>query len=194
MGWFDRLKAGLGRTSERLSGGIADLFKGRRLDRDTLSELEDLLITSDMGVSTASRLTQALAKNRFDQEITADEVREILSTEIASILQPIAQPLEINTAHQPFIILVCGVNGSGKTTTIGKMAKQYRDQGHSVMLAAGVTFRAAAIEHLQIWGQRADCPVIAPAQRRESAPLAPHAIDRPPQPPRDPRRTAPPRP
>ena len=178
MGWFDRLKAGLGRTSERLSGGIADLFKGRRLDRDTLSELEDLLITSDMGVSTASRLTQALAKNRFDQEITADEVREILSTEIASILQPIAQPLEINTAHQPFIILVCGVNGSGKTTTIGKMAKQYRDQGHSVMLAAGDTFRAAAIEQLQIWGERADCPVIAQAQGSDAASLAYKAIER----------------
>ncbi len=178
MGWFDRLKAGLGRTSEKLSGGIADLFKGRRLDRDTLNELEDLLITSDMGVSTASRLTEALAKNRFDQEVTADEVREILSGEIASILEPVAMPLEIDAAHHPFIILVCGVNGSGKTTTIGKMAKQYRDQGLSVMLAAGDTFRAAAIEQLQIWGERADCPVIAQEQGSDAASLAYKAIER----------------
>ncbi len=178
MGWFDRLKAGLGRTSERLSGGIADLFKGRRLDRDTLNELEDLLITSDLGVSTASRLTQALAKSRFDQEVSADEVREILSGEIASILEPIAKPLEIDAAHSPFIILVCGVNGSGKTTTIGKMAKQYRDQGYSVMLAAGDTFRAAAIEQLQIWGGRADCPVIVQEQGSDAASLAYKAIER----------------
>ena len=178
MGWFDRLKAGLGRTSERLSGGIADLFKGRRLDRDTLNELEDLLITSDLGVSTASRLTQALAKSRFDQEVSADEVREILSGEIASILEPIAKPLEIDAAHSPFIIMVCGVNGSGKTTTIGKMAKQYRDQGYSVMLAAGDTFRAAAIEQLQIWGGRADCPVIVQEQGSDAASLAYKAIER----------------
>jgi len=178
MGWFDRLKAGLGRTSERLSGGIADLFKGRRLDRDTLNELEDLLITSDLGVSTASRLTQVLAKSRFDQEVSAGEVREIFSNEIASILEPIAKPLEIDAAHSPFIILVCGVNGSGKTTTIGKMAKQYRDQGHSVMLAAGDTFRAAAIEQLQIWGERADCPVIVQEQGSDAASLAYKAIER----------------
>ena len=177
MGWFDRLKAGLGRTSEKLSGGIADLFRGRSLDRDTLNELEDLLITSDLGVSTASRLTEALAKNRFDQEVSADEVREILAGEIASILDPVAKPLEINASHQPFIILVCGVNGSGKTTTIGKMAKQYRAQGHSVMLAAGDTFRAAAIEQLQVWGERADCPVIAQEQGSDAASLAYKAIE-----------------
>jgi fused signal recognition particle receptor len=178
MGWFDRLKAGLGRTSERLSGGIADLFEGRRLDRDTLNELEDLLITSDLGVSTASRLTQVLAKSRFDQEVSAGEVRKIFSNEIASILEPIAKPLEIDAAHSPFTILVCGVNGSGKTTTIGKMAKQYRDQGHSVMLAAGDTFRAAAIEQLQIWGERADCPVIVQEQGSDAASLAYKAIER----------------
>jgi len=178
MGWFDRLKAGLGRTSEKLSGGIADLFKGRRLDRATLDELEDLLITSDMGVATASRLTDALSKNRFDQEVSADEVREFLSGEIASILEPVAKPLEIDASHKPFIILVCGVNGSGKTTTIGKMAKQYREQGHSVMLAAGDTFRAAAIEQLQVWGERADCPVIAQEQGSDAASLAYGAIEK----------------
>jgi len=178
MGWFDRLKAGLGRTTERLSGGIGDLFKGRRLDRDTLNELEDLLITSDMGVATASRLTSALAKTRFDQEVSADEVREMLSNEITAILEPVAKPLEIDAAHKPFIIVVCGVNGSGKTTTIGKMAKHYRDQGHSVMLAAGDTFRAAAIEQLQIWGDRADCTVIAQEQGSDAASLAYKAIER----------------
>lgn len=178
MGWFDRLKAGLGRTSEKLGGGIVDLFKGRRLDRETLDELEDLLVMSDMGVSTASKLTEALSKNRFDQEISADEVRELLSGEIASILEPVAKPLEVDTSHKPFIILVCGVNGSGKTTTIGKMAKQYREQGRAVMLAAGDTFRAAAIEQLQVWGERADCPVIAQEQGSDAASLAFGAIEK----------------
>ncbi len=177
MGWLDRLKAGLGRTSERLGGGIADLFKGRRIDRDTLDELGDLLITSDLGVSTASRLTEALSKSRFDQEVSPEEIKSLLSDEITTILEPVAKPLEINTDHKPFVILVCGVNGSGKTTTIGKMAKSYRDQGHSVMLAAGDTFRAAAIEQLQVWGERADCPVIAKEQGSDAASLAYEAIE-----------------
>lgn len=178
MSWFKRLKAGLGRSSERLSNGITDLFRNRKLDQDTLDELEDLLIMADMGVTTASRLSTALAKNRFDQAITPQEVRSALANEIATILEPVAKPLEINTTHKPYIILVCGVNGSGKTTTIGKMAKQFRDQGHSVMLAAGDTFRAAAIEQLQVWGERAGCTVVAREQGSDAASLAFEAVQR----------------
>ncbi len=178
MSWFERLKAGLGRTSERLSGGIGDLFRGRRLDREALDELEDLLITSDMGVATASRLTGALAKSRFDQEVSADDVRAMLSAEVASILEPVAKPMEIDTSHKPFVVLVCGVNGSGKTTTIGKLAKQHRDAGRSVMLAAGDTFRAAAIEQLQVWGERTGCPVIAHEQGSDAASLAFEAMEK----------------
>lgn len=172
MGWLDRLKSGLGRTTEKLSGGITELFRSRKLDRAALDELEELLITSDLGVSTATRLTDALAKTKFDQEVSADEIRAMLAGEIAAILEPVAKPLEIDTSHKPFVVLMCGVNGSGKTTTMGKMAKLYKEQGHSVMLAAGDTFRAAAIEQLQIWGERADCPVVANEQGTDAASLA----------------------
>ncbi len=178
MSWFDRLKAGLGRSTERLSNGITDLFHNRKLDQDTLDELEELLIMADMGVATASRLSKALAKNRFDQDITPQEVRAALAGEIATILEPAAKSLEINPAHKPYIVLVCGVNGSGKTTTIGKMAKQFRDQGRSVMLAAGDTFRAAAIEQLQVWGERAGCTVVAREQGGDAASLSFEAVQR----------------
>ncbi len=178
MSWLDRLNAGLGRTSEKLTGGIAHLLTARRLDRDVLDELEDFLITCDMGLSTASHLTELLAATKFNQNVSPEEVRGAFAVEIAKMLEPVAKPLKIDTTHKPFVILVCGVNGSGKTTTIGKMAKQYRDQGHSVMLAAGDTFRAAAIEQLQVWGERAGCPVIAEEQGSDAASLAYKAIEK----------------
>ncbi|MBT4890225.1 MAG: signal recognition particle-docking protein FtsY [Rhodospirillales bacterium] len=178
MSWFDRLKSGLGRTTEKLSSGISDLFRSRKLDREALEELEELLIMADMGVTTATRLSGALAKNKFDKEVTSQEVREALAGEIATILEPAAKPLEIDTSHKPYIVLVCGVNGSGKTTTIGKMAKQFKDEGKSVMLAAGDTFRAAAIEQLQVWGERTGCPVIASEQGSDAASLVYGAVER----------------
>ncbi len=177
MSWFDRLKAGLGRTTEKLSSGISDLFRSGKLDRATLDELEDLLIMADMGVATASRLSGVLAKNKFDQEVTPQEVRATLAGEIARILEPVTKPLEINRDHKPYIVLVCGVNGSGKTTTIGKMANQFKSEGRSVMLAAGDTFRAAAIEQLQVWGERTGCTVVANEQGSDAASLAYGAID-----------------
>ena len=178
MSWFDRLKSGLGRTTEKLSSGISDLFRSRKLDREALEELEELLIMADMGVTTATRLSGALAKNKFDKEVTSQEVREALAGEIATILEPAAKPLEIDTSHKPYIVLVCGVNGSSKTTTIGKMAKQFKDEGKSVMLAAGDTFRAAAIEQLQVWGERTGCPVIASEQGSDAASLVYGAVER----------------
>ena len=178
MGWFDRLKAGLGKTSVRITGGIGNLFTGkRRLDDATLEELEEILITADMGVSTAAKITAGLAKTRFDQEISNEEVRETFAADITAILEPVAKPLEIRAELKPHVILVCGVNGSGKTTTIGKLAKQYSEQGKKVMLAAGDTFRAAAIEQLQVWGERTGVPVIARDIGADAAGLAYDAME-----------------
>ena len=171
-GWFQRLKEGLSRSSNKLSDGIAGIFTKRRLDDDALEELEDLLITADLGVATAGNLTARLAKERFDKEISPEEVREALADDITKILEPVARPLEIEATAKPHVVLVIGVNGSGKTTTIGKLAKHYRDLGQSVMLAAGDTFRAAAIEQLQIWGERIGAPVIAKETGADSASLA----------------------
>ena len=178
MGWFERLKAGLGKTSSRITGGIGDLFTGkRRLDDEALEELEEVLITADLGVATAAKLAGQLAKTRFDQEISEDEVREAFAADIAEILEPVAKPLEIRAELKPHVVLVCGVNGSGKTTTIGKLAKHYTDDGKSVMLAAGDTFRAAAIEQLQVWGQRTNSPVIARDIGADAAGLAFDAME-----------------
>ncbi len=175
-GWFGRLKAGLHRSSEKISTGITDLFTKRKLDAEALQDLKDILIQGDLGVSTATRLTSLLAKTRFDQEISSEEIKIALAEEVATILAPVAQPLVIDGTHKPHIILVCGINGSGKTTTIGKMARQFKNQGKSVTLAAGDTFRAAAVEQLQIWGERSDCPVISRDNGADAAGLAFDAI------------------
>lgn len=171
-GWFGRLKAGLQRSSEKITGGITDLFTKRKLDAAALQDLEELLIQGDLGVATAMRLAGSLKKTRFDQEVTPEEVKTALAEEVALVLEPVARPLEIDETRKPHVILVCGVNGSGKTTTIGKMARQYRSQGRSVLLAAGDTFRAAAVEQLQIWGERSDCRVIARDTGADAAGLA----------------------
>jgi fused signal recognition particle receptor len=175
-GWFGRLKAGLQRSSEKISTGITDLFTKRKLDAEALQDLKDILIQGDLGVSTATRLTSLLAKTRFDQEISSEEIKIALAEEVTTILAPVAQPLVISGTHKPHIILVCGTNGSGKTTTIGKMARQFKNQGKSVTLAAGDTFRAAAVEQLQIWGERSDCPVISRDNGADAAGLAFDAI------------------
>ena len=177
-GWLARLREGLSRTSSRLSDGISGIFSGRKLDAAALEDLEDLLITSDLGVGTAARLSAELARTRFDKEVSADEIRNALAAQVAKILEPVAKPLEVNPAHRPHIILVTGVNGSGKTTTIGKLAKRLKEDGKSVMLAAGDTFRAAAIEQLKIWGERSGCPVVSTNQGADAARLAFEAIDR----------------
>jgi fused signal recognition particle receptor len=175
-GWFGRLKAGLQRSSEKISTGITDLFTKRKLDAEALQDLKDILIQGDLGVSTATRLTSLLAKTRFDQEISSEEIKIALAEEVTTILAPVAQPLVISGTHKPHIILVCGTNGSGKTTTIGKMARQFKNQGKSVTLAAGDTFRAAAVEQLKIWGERSDCPVISRDNGADAAGLAFDAI------------------
>ena len=170
--WLKRLRSGLARSSDKLTGGIAGIFTGRRLDDEALEELEEVLISADLGVSTAGKLSASLAKTSFDRDVSEEDVRRALSGEIAKILEPVAEPLDVDDSHTPHVILVVGVNGSGKTTTIGKLAKAYTDAGGSVMLAAGDTFRAAAIEQLQIWGERVGAPVIARDSGADAAGLA----------------------
>jgi fused signal recognition particle receptor len=171
-GWLNRLGSGLKRTSSKLSQGISDLFTKRKLDEAALEELEELLLSTDLGVATAGRVVAALAKSRFNQEIAPDEIRRALADEVAAVLEPVARPFVPDRRRKPHVVLVVGVNGSGKTTTIGKLAKFYRDQGLAVTLAAGDTFRAAAVEQLKVWGERAGCPVIARDQGADAAGLA----------------------
>lgn len=161
QGWFARLKAGLSKTSSRLSSGITGLVTKKKLDQETLDELEELLIAADLGIETSAAITTALAKGRFDREITDAEIRETLAAEVARVLEPVAKPLVIDASLTPHVILVLGVNGSGKTTTIGKLAAKLTREGRRVMLAAGDTFRAAAIDQLKVWGERTGVPVIA---------------------------------
>jgi len=171
-GWLGRLKAGLARSSQKITSGITDVFTKRKLDDAALEELEEILIQGDLGVATAARLSGSLAKTRFDQEVDPDEVKGVLAEEVSTILEPVAKPLIVDASRKPHVVLVCGVNGSGKTTTIGKLAKQFRDEGRSVLLAAGDTFRAAAVEQLQIWGERSGVPVLARETGADAAGLA----------------------
>lgn len=153
--WFKRLKEGLQKSSSRLTEGITTLLTHRKLDDEALEDLEAFLITSDLGVATAQDLVQKLSKKRYNQNISSEEIRRIFAEEIETILTPHALPLIPSKSAPPFVVLVLGVNGSGKTTTIGKLAKQWKDQGYQLSLVAGDTFRAAAVEQLEIWAQRA---------------------------------------
>jgi fused signal recognition particle receptor len=175
-GWFQKLKAGLGKTSTKLSDGIGGLFTKRKLDAATLEDLEDLLIQSDIGLPTAERITAAIAKGRFEKGISADDVRAILSEEVERVLSPVAKPLVINAARRPHVIMMVGVNGTGKTTTIGKLAAKLVRENRKVVLAAGDTFRAAAIDQLKVWGERTGCPVVARDVGSDSASLAYDAL------------------
>ncbi len=176
--WLGRLRVGLGRSSSRLAAGISTIFSGQKLDNSSLEKLEEVLITADLGVETASQLTASLARTRFDKEVTAADIRAALAEEVSQILEPVAVPLKINERNRPHIILVVGVNGSGKTTSIGKLAKLLSSEGKSVILAAGDTFRAAAIDQLKIWGERTGCPVIESGPGGDVASLAFEAIER----------------
>lgn len=175
-GWWSRLKKGLKRSSDKLGDGLKTIFVSRKLDQATLDELEELLITSDLGIETATRLTGDLGKQRLNQDVTLEEVKAFLASAIELILDPVAQPLIVDQNRKPHVVLVVGVNGSGKTTTIGKLAKQWQNQGLTVMMAAGDTFRAAAVEQLQIWGQRLGVPVISGASGADAAGLAYDAL------------------
>jgi fused signal recognition particle receptor len=172
--WWKRLSGGLGRTSSSLGSAISGLVSKRKLDAETVEELESELIRADLGPEFAARISAVLGEGRFEKAIASDEVKAILAGEIEKVLAPVAKPLEVTT--RPFIILIAGVNGSGKTTTIGKLAARFRAEGKSVMLVAGDTFRAAAIDQLKIWGERTGSHVIASGAGADAAGLAFDAV------------------
>lgn len=173
-GWWKRLSGGLKRTSSSLGSSITALVTNRPLDPETLDALADELVRADLGEDLAARIVDALREGRYPQGISADEVKAVLAGEIEKALTPVAKPLEFTA--QPFVILVAGVNGSGKTTTIGKLAARLRAQGKTVMLVAGDTFRAAAIDQLKIWGERTGAKVVAREPGSDAAGLAFDAI------------------
>jgi fused signal recognition particle receptor len=176
LSWWRRLSSGLKRTSSSLGTAVADLVTKRKLDRAMLEDIEDVLLRADLGTDVAARISAAVGHGRYDKAITADDVKSVVATEVEKVLVPVAKPLVIDETQKPFVILVVGVNGSGKTTTIGKLAAKLSAEGRKVMLAAGDTFRAAAIEQLKIWGERTRSPVVAGAQGSDSASLAFNAM------------------
>ena len=177
-GWLAKLAAGLSRTSSTLGRGVADIFAKRKLDADSLDALEDILIQADLGHAVASRIREAVGAGRYDKGIEPEAVKAILAEEIARALEPVARPLTIDASKKPFVILVVGVNGSGKTTTIGKLAAKFAADGLKVTLAAGDTFRAAAIEQLRIWAGRAGADIVAREPGGDAASLAFEALTR----------------
>jgi fused signal recognition particle receptor len=176
LSWWRRLSGGLKRTSNSLGSAVADLVTKRKLDRAMLEDIEDVLLRADLGTEVAARIAAAVGTGRYDKAITADDVKIVVATEVEKVLSPVAKPLVIDNAQKPFVILVVGVNGSGKTTTIGKLAAKFTAESRSVTLAAGDTFRAAAIEQLKVWGERTKSPVIAGSQGSDSASLAFNAL------------------
>jgi fused signal recognition particle receptor len=170
--WWNRLRDGLSRSSSAIGKGITDIFNKRKLDATTIEELEDVLIQADLGIDVAARITAAVGKGRFDREIAPEEIRTVLASEVEAVLTPVARPLELDPSRKPFVILMVGVNGSGKTTTIGKLAAKFASQGRKVTMAAGDTFRAAAIEQLKVWGARTGSPVVSREQGADAAGLA----------------------
>ncbi|MCF6322255.1 MAG: signal recognition particle-docking protein FtsY, partial [Rhizobiaceae bacterium] len=176
-GWFKRLRKGLTLTSAQLTENVTAIFTKRKLDDDSLQELEDVLIQADLGVDTAIRITEALSAQRYGKDVSDEEVREIMAAEIEKTLEPVALPLELDLEHKPHVILVVGVNGSGKTTTIGKLTAKLNVAGLSTLLVAGDTFRAAAIEQLKIWGERTGAPIVSRELGSDAAGLAYDAFE-----------------
>ena len=177
-GIFSRLKDGLSRSTQKLTEGITTVFQKRRLDDAALEELEELLIAADLGTDAASRVIAAFRRSRFGKEVTDAEVKQALAEEIAAILAPVARPFELDPANKPHVVLVVGVNGTGKTTTIGKLALQFRSEGKRPVLVAADTFRAAAVEQLQIWGERVGATVVAGGPGADPAGLSFDALTR----------------
>ena len=169
--WWNRLKDGLSRSSSAIGKGITDIFTKRKLDATTVEELEDVLIQADLGIDVAARIAAAVSKGRFDRQIAPDEIRSVLASEVEAVLAPVAKPLVLDPGNPLSVVVMVGVNGSGKTTTIGKLAAKLTAKGHKVTMAAGDTFRAAAIDQLKVWGARAGAPVVARGQGADSAGL-----------------------
>ena len=175
---FQRMKEGLTRSTRTISDGITGIFTKKKLDRATLDDLEDLLITADLGLEAAADIVAAVGKGRHDKEVSADEIRAIVADEISEVLSSVAKPFIIDETKKPFTVLMVGVNGAGKTTTAAKIAARAQAQGKSVMLAAGDTFRAAAVEQLKVWGERLRIPVVSTKIGGDAAGLAYEALAR----------------
>lgn len=171
-GWLSRLTDGLKRSSNSITQGVVSLVTKKKLDGEALEELEDILIQADLGVDTAMAITTRLEDERFGKEVSEEEIKQVLADEVAKVLQPVAEPLRVAPSRKPHVILMVGVNGAGKTTTIGKLASKISALGMKPMLAAGDTFRAAAIEQLKVWGERTGAPVITRPQGSDAAGLA----------------------
>lgn len=178
-GWLDKLSEGLSKSTSKLTQGLVDIFTKSKLDVSSLENLEDVLITADLGPRTAAKIVAAFSERKFEDGIAEDKIREALAEEIEKLLAPVAQPIAITKPDNgPFVILVTGVNGVGKTTTIGKLGKWFQGQGHTVMLAAADTFRAAAVEQIQIWGQRLGVPVVSKSVGADAAAVAFEAYEK----------------
>ena len=177
MSWLKKLTSGLSKTSARVTSSLASLLGRPSIDAASLEDLEDALISADLGTAAAARLAERVKTHKFEVEVTAQALAGALADGIADILEPVAVPLKPETGNGPHVVLLVGVNGSGKTTTAGKLAQHWRQQGMSVMLAAGDTFRAAAIEQLQVWGERTGTEVIAGSQGGDAAALAYQALE-----------------
>jgi fused signal recognition particle receptor len=177
-GFFARLKQGLSRSAGALGESLTGIFTKKKLDAQTVAELEEALVRADLGTALAARVAGAVAKGRYDKEISESELRSILSDEITGLLKPVEKPFVVDRSKAPFVVLVAGVNGTGKTTTIGKLSQRLARNGLKIVLAAGDTFRAAAIEQLQIWGTRTGAEVIARAAGADAAGLAFDAVVR----------------
>ena len=171
-GWLAKLGLGLKKSSQKISGGISDIFTKKRIDAETLEGLEDLLISADMGVKASAKITAAFGKKRFDKELDEKDIRRELAAEIEKILKPWEKSLIIGAEKKPFVVLMVGVNGAGKTTTIGKLTSKLSAQGKKVSMIAGDTFRAAAVEQLQVWGKRCGVRVFAKETGADAASVA----------------------
>ncbi len=178
LGFFSRLKEGLSRSTQKLGNNLTSVFTKRRLDEESLEQLEEVLISADLGSEVAENVIDTFRKTRFGAEVTDEEVKTALASEIAKVLSPVASPFEPNPELKPHVVLMVGVNGTGKTTTIGKMARFFGEQGKKIMMVAGDTFRAAAVEQLQIWGERVGAPVISGKPQADAAGLAFEALKR----------------
>lgn len=178
LGFFSRLKQGLSRSTQKLGSNLTSVFTKRRLDEESLEQLEEILIAADFGPEVAENVIDSFRKTRFGAEVADQEIKQALAEEIAKILMPVTVPFRPDPELKPHVVLMVGVNGTGKTTTIGKMAKHYTDQGLKVMMVAGDTFRAAAVEQLQVWGDRVGVPVISGKSQADAAGLAFEALKR----------------
>ncbi len=177
MSWLKKLKTGLSKSSSKISEGISGVFTRKKLDNETLEALEDILIMADIGVAASAELVDHLRKNKFEKEVTDEEVKQALADDVAALLKPLTQPLAPVAGAAPTVILMVGVNGNGKTTTMGKLAAQLKAEGNHVMMAACDTFRAAAVEQLQIWAQRAGCVVVTGKPNQDPASVAFNALE-----------------